>query len=171
MMRRRRLTRDQKLVVSAVAAGLLMAASNGHGAGTAARAGNTLTARMVPAGSSYTAVSWAAALLTAGGWPRTSCNVGAITAWERAEGGHWANSARFNPLNTTQPEPGSWSMNSAGVQAYPSWRSGFAATLATLGNGHYPAILSALSAGTSARAVAGAVAASPWGTAYFQANC
>ena len=59
----------------------------------------------------------------------------------------------------------------AGVQAYPSWRSGFAATLATLGNGHYPAILSALSAGTSARAVADAVAASPWGTAYFQANC
>ena len=170
-MRRRRLTRDQKLVVSAVAAGLLMAAVNGHGAATAARAGNTLTARMIPAGSSYTAASWAAALLTAGGWPRTSCNVSAITAWERAEGGHWANTARFNPLNTTQPEPGSWSMNSAGVQAYPSWRSGFAATLATLGNGHYPAILSALSAGTSARAVADAVAASPWGTAWFQADC
>ena len=170
-MRRRRLTRDQKLVVSAVAAGLLMAASNGHGAATAARAGNTLTARMIPAGSSYTAASWAAALLTAGGWPQTACNLSAVTAWERAEGGHWANSARFNPLNTTQPEPGSWSMNSAGVQAYPSWRSGFAATLATLGNGHYPAILSALSAGTSAGAVADAVAASPWGTAWFQANC
>jgi hypothetical protein len=170
-MRRRRLTRDQKLVVSAVAAGLLMAAINGHGAATTARAGNTLTARMIPAGSSYTAASWAAALLTAGGWPRTSCNVSAITAWERAEGGHWANTARFNPLNTTQPEPGSWSMNSADVQAYPSWRSGFAATLATLGNGHYPAILSALSAGTSARAVADAVAASPWGTARFQADC
>ena len=170
-MRRRCLTRDQKLLVSAVAAGLLMAAINGHGAATAARAGNMLTVRMIPAGSSYTAASWAAALLTAGGWPQTACNLSAVTAWERAEGGHWANGARFNPLNTTQPEPDSWSMNSAGVQAYPSWRSGFAATLATLGNGHYPAILSALSAGTSARAVADAVVASPWGTAYFQANC
>jgi hypothetical protein len=170
-MRRRCLTRDQKLLVSAVAAGLLMAAINGHGAGTAARAGNTLTARMVPAGSSYTAASWAAALLTAGGWPQTACNLSAVTAWERAEGGHWANGARFNPLNTTQPEPGSWSMNSAGVQAYPSWRSGFAATLATLGNGRYGPVLSALSAGTSARAVADAVAASPWGTAWFQADC
>lgn len=171
MRRRHRLTRDQKFIVSAVTAGLLMAAINGHGAATAARDGNTLTARMIPAGSSYTAASWAAALLTAGGWPRTSCNVGAITAWERAEGGHWANSARFNPLNTTQPEPGSWSMNSASVQAYPSWRSGFAATLATLGNGRYGPVLSALSAGTSARAVADAVAASPWGTAWFRADC
>jgi hypothetical protein len=168
---RRRLTRDQKLVVSAVAAGLLMAASNSHGAATAGRAGNTLTARMVPAGSSYTAASWAAALLTAAGWPRTACNLSAVTAWEQAEGGNWANSARFNPLNTTQPEPGSYPVNSVGVQAYPSWRSGFAATLATLGNGHYPAILSALSGGTSAQAVADAVAASPWGTARFQANC
>ena len=62
-------------------------------------------------------------------------------------------------------------MNSAGVQAYPSWRSGFTATLATLGNGRYGPVLSALSAGTSARAVADAVAASPWGTAWFQADC
>jgi len=170
-MRRRRLTRDQKFIVSAVAAGLLMAAGNGHGAATAARAGNTLTARMVPAGSSYTPASWAAALLAAGGWPRTACNLSAVTAWERAEGGHWANSARFNPLDTTQPEPGSYPMNSAGVQAYPSGRSGFTATLATLGNGRYGPVLSALSAGTSARAVADAVAASPWGTAWFQADC
>jgi len=30
MMRRRRLTRDQKFIVSAVAAGLLLAAGHGH---------------------------------------------------------------------------------------------------------------------------------------------
>ena len=62
-------------------------------------------------------------------------------------------------------------MNSAGVQAYPSWQAGFTATLATLGNGSYGPILSALSSGGSAQAVADAVAASPWGTSPFQAAC
>ena len=125
----------------------------------------------VPGGSAYTPSSWAAALLTAGGWPRTSCNLAAVTAWERAEGGHWANSARYNPLDTTQPESGSHPMNSAGVQAYPSWGAGLRATLATLGNGSYPAVLSALSAGNSASAAASAAAASPWGTGPFTASC
>ncbi len=168
---RRRLTRDQKLVASAVAAGLLLAASNAHGAATAGRGGSMLTARTIPAGSSYAPASWARALLSAAGWPETSCNLAAVTAWEGAEGGNWANAARFNPLDTTQPEPGSYPMNSAGVQAYSSWQSGFAATLTTLGNGRYGAILSALSAGNSAQAVADAVAASPWGTAPLTASC
>ena len=126
---------------------------------------------MIPDGNAYTPSSWAAALLSAGGWPQTACNLGALEAWARAEGGNWNNSAAYNPLDTTMPEPGSWSMNSVGVRAYPSWRDGFAATLATLENGNYPGILSALSAGTSAQAVANAVAASPWGTGAFQATC
>jgi hypothetical protein len=167
---RRRLTRDQKFVLSAVAVGLLVAAGSGHGA-AAGRAAGTLTAKTVPAGSSYTPASWAVALLAAGSWPQTACNAAAVTAWENAEGGNWANGARFNPLDTTQPEPGSYPMNSAGVQAFASWQSGFTATLATLGNGNYGAILSALSAGGSAQAVADAVAASPWGTAPFTASC
>ncbi len=159
-----------KFVASAVAAGVVMAALAGHHAGTGGTA--AMTARtVIPDGSAYTPASWASALLSAGGWPRTACNIGAITAWERAEGGHWANAARFNPLDTTQPEPGSWSMNSAGVQAYTSWAQGFRATLTTLANGDYPRILSALSAGDSAQAVAGAVTASPWGTGAFTANC
>jgi hypothetical protein len=57
------------------------------------------------------------------------------------------------------------------VQAYTSWADGFRATLTTLGNGRYGPILSALSAGDSAQAVAVAVAASPWGTGPFQASC
>jgi hypothetical protein len=147
-----------------------MAALTGQHAGTGGAAAVTARA-VIPAGTAYTPRSWAVALLGAGGWPRTACNIGAITAWEQAEGGNWANAARFNPLDTTEPEPGSWSMNSAGVQAYPSWQSGFTATLATLGNGRYGAILSALAAGTSARAVAGAAAGSPWGTGAFPASC
>jgi len=74
----------------------------------------------VPAGS-VTPATWAEALLGSLGDQASPENMRALIAWERAEGGHWANSARFNPLNTTQPEPGSWSMNSVGVQAYASW--------------------------------------------------
>ena len=119
----------------------------------------------------YTPTSWARTLLRADGLPRTPCNVGAITAWEAAEGGHWHNSARYNPLDTTQQEPGSAPMNSVGVQAYTSWQEGLQATVTTLNNGNYGAIISALQNGTSAGQVAGAVASSPWGTGGFQANC
>ena len=119
----------------------------------------------------YTPDSWAHALLRADGLPRTGCNIAAITAWERAEGGHWHNTARYNPLDTEQQEPGSRSMNSVGVQAYTSWKQGLRATVTTLNNGNYGAVLSALQSGSNAQAVANAVGASPWGTGGFQANC
>jgi hypothetical protein len=151
---------------AAIVAGLLLAAVHGHTPPAAVTAST-----VSPSGNAYTPSSWAAGLLGAGGWPQTRCNLAAVTAWEQAEGGNWANSARFNPLDTTQPEPGSWGINSVNVQAYPSWQSGFTATLATLGNGDYGPIRSALAAGGSAQAVADAVAASPWGTGAFQAAC
>ena len=170
MARRYRSRVSGRFIASAVAAGIGLAALSGHHGGTGGAA--ALTARaVIPDGSAYTPASWAAALLTAAGWPRTSCNLGAITAWEGAEGGNWANAARFSPLDTTQREPGSWAMNGAGVQAYTSWAEGFRATLTTLANGSYGAILAALAAGDSAQAVADAVAASPWGTAPFRAGC
>jgi hypothetical protein len=154
-------------VASAVAAGALLAVLGHHGAsGT-----TTASYGPVPSGSSYTPASWAAALLSAGGWPQTACNLGAIQAWERAEGGNWENSAAANPLDTTQPEPGSSSINSAAVRAYPSWAEGFRATLTTLGYGPYGGIRSALAAGDNAQAVADAVAGSPWGTGPFTAAC
>jgi hypothetical protein len=99
--------------------------------------------------------------------PVTQDNVAALTAWEMAEGGHWNNTAHYNPLNTTQPEPGATSMNSVGVKAYVSWAQGFLATIVTLHNGRYDAILAALASGNDASAVAQAVAASPWGTGNF----
>ena len=125
----------------------------------------------IPTAGQYTPDSWARELLRAEGLPRTSCNVGAITAWEAAEGGHWENAARFNPLDTTEPEPGSQPMNSVGVQAYTSWQEGLQATVTTLNNGQYGGILTALQGGGNAQAVAGAVGSSPWGTGSFQANC
>lgn len=162
-------TRRNGFVASAMAAGLILAASNGH---HAAVSGSAVTTRItIPDGNAYTPSSWASALLSAGGWPQTACNLAAIEAWERAEGGNWENSAAYNPLDTTEPAPGSWSMNSVGVRAYSSWQEGFQATLVTLENGNYPGILSALRAGDSAQSVADAVASSPWGTGGFQASC
>jgi hypothetical protein len=60
-----------------------------------------------------------------------------LKAWARAEGG----TARYNPLNTTEPWPGATDYNSAGVKNYPTGAAGIAATAATLVNGHYDGIV------------------------------
>jgi peptidoglycan hydrolase CwlO-like protein len=115
----------------------------------------------------YTQQTWARALLKNLGVPVTDANISAIFSWEIAEGGHWYNTATFNPLNTTMSEPGATSMNSVGVKAYTSWEQGFTATISTLFNGYYAGIIAALERGDDAQAVANAVAASPWGTGSF----
>ncbi len=94
------------------------------------------------------------------GMPQTAENVRAIVAWARAEGTDAAN----NPLATTQPWEGDSRFNSVGVRNYASYEDGLEASVRTLRNGRYGNILSALSAGNSADAVARAVADSPWGT-------
>lgn len=121
----------------------------------------------VTASGAYTQESWARALLRNARLPITDSNVAAIVAWEMAEGGHWFNTAHYNPLNTTMSAPGATPMNSVGVKAYTSWAQGFSATLATLYNGLYKGIIAALKAGNDGQAVANAVAASPWGTGPF----
>lgn len=108
--------------------------------------------------------AWATKLLSRLGAPSTDENVNAITTWMRYEGGHWKNSAHYNPLNTTQPEQGATSMNRVGVKAYKNWDQGLDATVTTLRNGKYANILSALMQGTNAQAVLQAVNNSPWGT-------
>ena len=120
---------------------------------------------------------WARALLKYMGLRRTPCNVGAVMAWEKAEGGAWHNKARRNPLNDTLPEPGSWLMpgrNPAHVRAYPTWLEGIQATVHTLR--FHPAITAALRRGNDAQAVADAVQAPSttghhWGTRPFRATC
>jgi peptidoglycan hydrolase CwlO-like protein len=115
----------------------------------------------------FTQLTWAQALLVAMRFPVTADNVAAVTAWEMAEGGHWYNTAYFNPLNTTQSMPGAKVFNSVGVKAYTSWRQGLEATVKTLKNGYYGSIIDALRRGNDAEAVARAVGASPWGTGDF----
>lgn len=90
-------------------------------------------------------------------------NVRALVAWQKAEGGHWANSAKFNPLNTTREMNGAQSMNSVGVKVYRSWDEGLEATVKTLQQSDYRGVVAALRAG-SAEQVSAALVRSPWGT-------
>lgn len=122
---------------------------------------------IMKAGGKVTQVSWAQAFLKSLNMRLTVDNVAAIVAWEMAEGGHWYNTAYYNPLNTTQPMPGAAVFNSVGVKAYRSWSQGLQATIITINNGYYGGILAALRAGDDGQAVAAAVAASPWGTGPF----
>ena len=108
---------------------------------------------------------WATDFLTALGAPITSENMKAITAWEAAESG--GGGGHFNPLNTTEIEPGNTAYNSNGgdpVKNYTSYEQGIQANLAALTNGRYGDVIAALMAGNNAMSVAQAIAASPWGT-------
>jgi hypothetical protein len=112
--------------------------------------------------------SFAKAILSVMGWPETQSNIDALEAWEQAEGGNWHNSAAYNPLNTTQPEPGATSAGTsqASIRAYTGWPEGIAATAATLQQNQrgYAGIRSAFSSGKAAQYLPGAISASAWGT-------
>jgi len=99
-------------------------------------------------------------LLAALGVRPTYDNVAAIAAWETLENTQALN----NPLATERVMgvPGEDNFNSVGVRNYPTLAVGVAATVVTLSNGLYGAILGALPNGTFAE-IANAVDASPWG--------
>ena len=112
---------------------------------------------------------WASALLQKMGAPVTESSIAALTTWARHEGGHWKNSANYNPLNTTLDMSNNESMNSVGVKRYKSWEEGFAATIGTLtGNKAdergYTAIVNALKSGASTESILAAVNNSAWVT-------
>lgn len=111
---------------------------------------------------------FANALLGELGLPDTQTNVNNIVGWENSEGGNWHNTATFNPLDTTQQEPGSHVMgggNSSGVQAYTNWQQGLDATVQTLqaGDYGYPGILSALNTNQGWLGFRQSVENSAWG--------
>lgn len=86
---------------------------------------------------------WEQQLLNAIGAPVTSENVSFLDKWANAEGG----SAAYNPMNTTQPEPGATNYNSVGVKEFGNAAQGIDATAKTLTNGYYPDILAGLKSG------------------------
>ena len=113
--------------------------------------------------------TWATQLLTALGAPVNDSNITALTTWQSREGGHWNNSASFNPLNTTLDMGNSQSMNSVGVKRYNSWDEGIQATIKTLTGANadargYSAIVNALRSGASTETILSAVSDSAWVT-------
>ena len=135
--------------------------AGGGSAGGASGASGT-SGSSGPLNSSAAAPSksgFAEALLQKLGAPVTQENIKFLDAWQRAEGG-----SPDNPFNTTQDAPGARNFNSVGVKRYASMEQGLEATLKTLLNGRYGGIVQALRQGTSAKAAADALAASPWGT-------
>lgn len=160
----------------AVLAGVAVAVVAASAASGPARAGHharrpSVAAEMLPAAPAYTPQTWARQILADLGEPLTPCNRVFLLAWMAHEGGHWHNTALHNPLNTTRREPGSWVINSKGVRGYPTWASGFTATVATFRNGLYRPVLSELAYGKNAQAAANKVAASDWGTKPFEVSC
>jgi murein DD-endopeptidase MepM/ murein hydrolase activator NlpD len=112
---------------------------------------------------------WATGLLGKLGAPVTDSSINALTTWMRHEGGHWKNSAHYNPLNTTLDVSNNESMNSVGVKRYKSWDEGYAATVNTLtGNKAnergYTAIVNALRNGQSTDQILSAINNSAWMT-------
>ena len=107
------------------------------------------------------------AVLTRIGAPITAANLGAFSAWAAGEG----TCAQFNPLATTQPEPGATPFNTlhdgGHVWNYPSMALGVQATVTALTNGLYQRVIEAFVASGGVAAVAGAVEQSPWGTSTF----
>lgn len=113
---------------------------------------------------SVTRAQFARTVLNRLGIHPTDANVQAMIGWERAEGGHWNNTARYNPFNTTLDMPGSGDTGTQGnISIYRNWEQGVQATVKTLSNGLYAPILQALKHG-SPTDVAGAIDSSPWGT-------
>lgn len=103
-------------------------------------------------------MDWRAALLKRIGAPVTKKNMQFLGTWQRWEGGHTHNDAKFNWLNTTRDAPGAVrSINSVGVKAFDNFNHGVAATAATLQSGRYKDIVRGLVSGNpyKAKPVAG----------------
>jgi len=112
---------------------------------------------------------WATQFLGRIGAPVTDTNLKSVNTWMRFEGGHWKNSAHYNPLNTTLDMGGSEIMNSHKVRRYTSMEEGLDATVKTiLGNKSaergYDAIVGALKNNADPQTVFNLINDSSWGT-------
>src|SRR5271157_2267300 len=120
----------------------------------------------------YTPQTFGQAVLTRLGFTPTTLSVSDMLAWENIEGGHWSNSAKFNPLNTTLKYNGSSNAIDTGggawVQSYKSWSDGLNATVKTLQESQYSTIVEALHYGD--QNFGEVVSATSWGTGMFSVN-
>lgn len=125
-------------------------------------------------GVDMTQTEWAKALLTQLGAKTNADTLGAVKEWMAKEGGHWNNSAGYNPLNSTYSMSGSTLMDAgpgrdAGVRHYTDWKQGLNATVNTLTGSNskargYDKIVGLLKSGAKKDEIMAAVMGSSWGT-------
>jgi hypothetical protein len=138
--------------IAGAAAGVFLATAVSTHAAVAHHAAHhtptTVTAAAPVTSSSETAFLTAA--LADLGARATRSNTSSLARWVAHET-PWPPVAANNPLNSTQPMPGSTAYNylpgGGSVQNYPTAAEGAQATARTLANGFYPQILAALKAG------------------------
>lgn len=137
--------RNVVLALAIVTAGLGGCAFSGAFAGIASASGNGTP---LPPG-------WELCILQEVAAPATEANIADLDEWQVAEGGSTNNTAAYNPFNTARmtdatgaPLPGVVSAN--GFPAFADWRTGCAATVATLFQPNMWSITSALRAGNVA---------------------
>lgn len=94
----------------------------------------------------HVATTWANTTLRGLGITPNATNVTALRLWHDAEGNNAPNEG-YNWLNTTVPMKGSHTLpgNTAGVQVYPTYATGVAATVKSLRGSYYTGVLRALS--------------------------
>src|SRR5437879_229084 len=109
----------------------------------------------------------AARAIAAGlGAPQHPITLRLLASWSYCEkphspGGAWQWN---NPLNTTQPYPGSGCVNRVCVRSYPSRAAGITATVQTLLNGRYPTLLAGLHQADDALFFSAPGQMATWGT-------
>ncbi len=108
---------------------------------------------------------FAVALLNRLGLPPTKNRIIGLVDFAAREGGHWANGARFNPLNTSRNMSGAKNVIGQ-VKAYTSWGQGIEATALTLlqtakGYDMSP-IITALKQDADPHVILHAVTMTPW---------
>lgn len=115
-----------------------------------------------------TPIDFAKALLVKLGLPVTENNIAALVGLQVQEGGHSANSAKFNPMNVTQLAEGSrlapgFPKNGPQIQAYPDWQTGLNATATLFKNGLYKGVLASLARSAPPSDTLREIALSPYG--------
>jgi hypothetical protein len=124
-----------------------------------------------PGSSVVTPRKWAVALLARLGAPITEENISSIVAWVAFEGGHWNNSAKYNPLNTTRKYGASHAWGGAvPIQVYTSWIEGLEATALTIEQKNMASIRDALLRSAAPEETLYAIKTSPWGTTALDPN-
>jgi hypothetical protein len=98
--------------------------------------------------------------------PVTLHTICSLVCWRVAEcsAANADRGAAANLLNTTHPLKGATDYNTVGVKNYQSLSQGVWATVLTLTNGHYGAILDSLRHDDPAPSTLARVVQSPWGT-------